>query len=508
MKHASHPYIYCVFPYLKTHGRIRLRGVEYRSSDDLDDLESEPREHLNTLRAMFFLGDGVQIRRMTCAYIPTGGDPVRQREAMRRAYEAQLLIGYLYSSPHPSGGVFLPAESSTLFILRPDRVPASLVWHEPGEGEVVAILREPRTSEAGFLEGYEGRRNDAGHLWVAQGSRVYPELPHQVLNLSQTLAEDVYRFLERDAHWAFRRPFLGEEFQQKTGGIRDRIFSGLEWYLRSCRHAIGESEALVHLAIALESLLRVPSGERLTERFKEAVLTLIGPVPRLDSWLDQFYTARSKAVHEGVPHELMYFAVDQGQLRKKQPSHGGEARIPHRSLIEYGRRIFRLCLTNLVSAAENAEAISLDKLFVHNGERIQAICRALGQKENPANNRLHEIEATVDELHEYQGILSEPHVGLDEVFAAARLIVDVFASSDPTLTDDARAAIASLRDEALKKAKGSEKLAAMGRLMQTLGGIRGTRTGHHDVVIRYLDYATGHAFKLRYLFAEQDGEGA
>ena len=76
--------------------------------------------------------------------------------------------------------------------------------------------------------------------------------------------------------------------------------------LKKLRGAISESEALVHLAIALESLLKVPSGERLTERFKDAVLTLVGPIPRLDSWLDQFYTARSKAVHEGVPHELMF----------------------------------------------------------------------------------------------------------------------------------------------------------------------------------------------------------
>ena len=505
MSDTPHPYIYAVFPYLKTRGRLRLRGIEFRSSDDLDDLAPVPREHLQALCAMFFLGDGVQIRRMTCASIPTGGDPSRQREAMKCAYEVQLLVGYLYSSPHPSGGVFLPAESSTLFIFRPDRVPASLAWHEPGEGEDVTILRQPRKSEIGFLEGYEGRRNDTAHLWVAEGSRVYPELPHQTLNLSQTLAEDVGRFLERDAYWAYRRLYLAEDFQQISGTVPDRLFSGLEWYLRSCRHAISESEALVHLAIALESLLRVPSGERLTERFKDAVLTLIGPVPRLDSWLDQFYTARSKAVHEGVPHELMFFAVDQDQLKKKQ-SQGGEPRIPHRSLLEYGRRIFRLCLTNLVSAAENAEAISLDELFVHNRERIQAILRTLAEKDKPPGNRLHKIEATVHELHEYQGVLDEPHVSFDEVFAVARLIAEVFSSSDPTLTDEARTAIASLREESAKKAKGSDKLAAMERLMQTLRDIGGTRTGHHDVVIRFLDYATGHAFRLRCLFQERDRE--
>src|SRR4051812_32800660 len=110
MNDTPHPYIYAVYPYLKTRGRIRLRGVEYRSCEDLDDVDPGAREHLKRLCAMFFLGDGVQIREMTCAYIPTGGDRSRQREVLRSAYEAQLLVGYLYSSPHPSGGVFLPAE--------------------------------------------------------------------------------------------------------------------------------------------------------------------------------------------------------------------------------------------------------------------------------------------------------------------------------------------------------------------------------------------------------------
>lgn len=498
MNDATHPYLYAVYPYLKTRGRLRLRGVEYRSCEDLDDVEPVAREHLERLCSMFFLEDGVQIRRMTCACIPTGGDRSQLRDALTSVYQAQLLVGYLYSSPHPSGGVFLPAECSTLFTFRPGRVPDSLVWHEVGDGEGIAILREPKTSDTGFIEGYEGRRNDAAHLWVAEGSRIYPELPHQTLNHSQSLADNVHQFLERDANWAFRRLYLGERFQQTTGPISDRIVSALEWYLRSCRDAISESEALVHLAIALESLLRIPSGERLTERFKDAVITLVGPVPRLDSWLDQFYTARSKAVHEGVPHELMFFAVDQDQLRKKHPQ-GGEGRIPHRSLLEYGRRIFRLCLVNIMSAAENAKAISLDKLFVHNGERIQSILRTLGRQEKPAGDRLREIAVSVQELHEYQGILNEPHVSLDEVFAAAHLIVDVFASSGLTLDEEAESAIAALSDEGVKKEKWSVKFAAMERASQALRGVDGTRMGDHDVVVRFLDYATSHTFKLRCL---------
>jgi hypothetical protein len=336
-------HIFFIFPYLKTRHRIRLRGVEFRSSSDLDDLDTEARDHLTKLCAMFFLGDGVQIRKMTCASIRTGGDRAFLRDTLRRVYETRLLIGYLYSSPRPMGGVFLSSESSSLFVFRPDRVASSLVWHEIGEGELTTLLRDPRKSETGFLEGYEGRRNDTAHLWVAEGSHIYPEIPHQALNFSQSLLDDVNRFLEREPHWAFRRLFLEEEHQHKPSEVRDRVFAGLEWYLRSCRKLISDSEALVHLAIALESLLKVPNGERLTERFKDAVLTLIGPVPRLDSWLDQFYTARSKAVHEGVPHELMFFAIDRELVKKAKRDDANV--IQHGSLIEYGRHIFRLCLT-------------------------------------------------------------------------------------------------------------------------------------------------------------------
>ena len=501
MSKNDYPYLFCVFPYLKTVRRLLLRGIEFRSNLDLEDIEAGPRENLTKLCAMFFLGDGVQIREMTCACIRTDGDESEAREGLRRVYEVQLLVGYLYSSPQPMGGVFLSSESSSLFVFRPDRVPALLVWHEPGEGAAVTLLRDPKESETGFLEGYEGRRNDTAYLWVAEGSRIFPEIPHQVLNLSQYLSENLLEFLGRDPNWAFRRLYLEEAYQQKAGEVRDRVFAGLEWYMRSCRASISESEALVHLAIALESLLKVPNGERLTERFKDAVLTLIGPVPRLDSWLDQFYTARSKAVHEGVPHELMFFATDRDPSRKSRRS--DESSIPHRPLIEYGRRIFRLCLTNLVSAAENADLVALDKLFVHNSERLQTILKTLNQRDKSPNDRLGDIEPLVDELHEYQGILAEPFVTVDAVLSTARLLCGVFVESGPTLSDEAKAALEMFQGDACKKAKKSEQLAAMKAAAQALRGIGGTRRGHHDVVTRFLDYAGGHAFQLRTWFEER-----
>ena len=169
--------IFCIFPYLKTNQRLRLRGVEFRSSSDLDDLDAEARDHLKTLCAMFFLGDGVQIREMTCASIQTGGDGAYLRDTLRRVHDTRLLIGYLYSSPQPMGGVFLPSESSSLFVFRPDRVVSSLVWHELDEGELTTLLREQRKSETGFLEGYEGSRNDTAHFGLLREAVFFPRCP-------------------------------------------------------------------------------------------------------------------------------------------------------------------------------------------------------------------------------------------------------------------------------------------------------------------------------------------
>jgi hypothetical protein len=88
-----------------------------------------------------------------------------------------------------------------------------------------------------------------------------------------------------------------------------RILTALAWYNRSTGVDIEESVALVNLAIAFESLLGLKAGEKVTERFMEAVNLLVGDVPRLDSWLTQFYRTRSQIVHEGQSSNLMFIAT-------------------------------------------------------------------------------------------------------------------------------------------------------------------------------------------------------
>ena len=120
--------VFAFFPYLITRERVRIRGIDFRSNQDIADLPADVQEHLTTLSQMFFLEDGVRIEQMICAYLELPKDKEEQEDTLRRLHETRLLVGYLYSHPHPSGGVFLPFENSTLFVFRLGDTPCNPGW--------------------------------------------------------------------------------------------------------------------------------------------------------------------------------------------------------------------------------------------------------------------------------------------------------------------------------------------------------------------------------------------
>src|SRR5256884_7463524 len=93
--------------------------------------------------------------------------------------------------------------------------------------------------------------------------------------------------------------------------LSDRL---LEWHNRSTAEEVDERVALLNLAIAFESLLNLES-DKVTGRFRETIMTLLGSSPRLDSWVDQFYNARSAVAHKGKTHHLMFYAMDWDKKR-------------------------------------------------------------------------------------------------------------------------------------------------------------------------------------------------
>jgi hypothetical protein len=163
------------------------------------------------------------------------------------------------------------------------------------EAEHHTILGEPIPIawDNDLAPGYDGMLNFIEHFWVVKGSRVYPPVPHITLNISQDLAADCGEFLQGGTGYELAR-LLTDDARH----IGERLFTALRWYNATNRAEASESEALVNLAIAFESLLDLPTGEK-TDRFVDSVSLLLGRVPRLKDWVRQFYDARSRVAHEG-----------------------------------------------------------------------------------------------------------------------------------------------------------------------------------------------------------------
>src|SRR5256885_805748 len=118
--------VFVIFPYLKTTNPILLRGIVFRSSDDLEGLSLEQQEHLKTLFAMFFLRNNLRIKRMIYACVELGEDAKINQNLEQRLYEAQILINYRYAS----GDLVLHQEHASMYTFTTTKVSPSLIWPE------------------------------------------------------------------------------------------------------------------------------------------------------------------------------------------------------------------------------------------------------------------------------------------------------------------------------------------------------------------------------------------
>jgi hypothetical protein len=470
------------FPYARTRGRCRIRGIEFRDIDDLDGLEQPVRSHAQTLGGMFYTCQGGRIAKPMFAAIAIP-DGKSLAVAHRALIEAQLLITYIYGAPHSSptatDDIFLSSECSTLFTFTPDRIVSSLARLTKSDAESGRIAAGDAESlpSSDFIEGYEGLRNQVVPLWVAEGSRIYPELPNICLNYSQYLDAHLEQFLSAAKNWPFRYVFGRNDLSHDN---QERVFSSLLWYSRSCRTSADPTERLLILAIALETLLALAKGERLTERFKEAVVTLVGPVPRLDEWLSQFYAARSTTVHKGSPGQLFF---------KTNPVH---ATLPHRALIVYGRRVFRICMTAVLTGALLTEESQIASLLIHNNERLDEICKLLATADKSALDRLLAVEQQVEELHECETItLLRLEENLDKLYGAARLLLKTYSDCKQVQNSEIDSALSAvvLSDRSTKARDVHDQLHKLMELLRHAVRVERKGSRQDEIALRFLEFA-------------------
>lgn len=493
--------LFAVLPYVKTSGPVVIRGIQFRSSTDLAGLPPSLQDQLTPLLSMFFLRDDLRILRMTYTCLESTLDQEHALQFLQRLHEAQTLIAYLYSAPHPtSGEPFLHLEHSSLYLLAPDKVSSSdaelnehlvedLASSASSPQENVPV--QPSTQLPRRVPGYTGRLNGNTFVSVAAGKRIYAPPPHFWLNVSQDLRHDLERIRYESRYWALNHIIAATDAAQPEA--QERVFTALDWHNLSTSMGISEDAALVYLAIAFESLLKLEPGEELSKRFKETILILLGPVPRLDSWLEQFYRARSKIVHEGMAPEVMFYATEKDRLSKVW--NGKEEAIAYRSLITYGRHIFRLCVNAILTGALLAEQSGLAALFVHNQQRLERICESLSNTSTPAEARLRSIAREVLALKEYQFDASKL-VRLETILGAGKRILQAFLDTNPVVSVEVATLLQNMHLDASTIDETSayvEQLLAEIRkpYQNTPQQLRGIQEDTLGVVWNFLEYAEG-----------------
>jgi hypothetical protein len=427
--------VFAIFPYLRTSHPVIIRNIQFRSSNDLEGLSPDQQTHLKNLFSMFFLRDDLHITQMVYTCLEFGDNLEKNDNLIPWLYESQILINYLYSIPHHSSGIpIMSSEDANLYIFQSKRFFSSNIWpSDPySDSRIENLAKDSRPSDQ-YVDGYEGLLNGRSYLWVIAGNRIYPPLPHFWLNVSQDLWHSIESFSRERHNWALVDLITGSE--NKNTEVEERIFTALKWHNRSTTIDVSEDVALLNLAIAFECLLNLEQNQKVTDRFSETVRILLGFVPRLDSWLEQFYKARSDIVHKGTSRKLMFYAVDLPHLKESNKGSNKETAIEYRTLTTYGRRIFRLCLNAILSGAKIAETSDLQSLFIHNKERLEKICQQLRQSTEKPEKRLRSVSKDIHDLVEYRGG-SAQHVKLETVIGAGKLILQTYLDTNPQLPED------------------------------------------------------------------------
>ena len=369
-----------VFPFLKTHGTVRLGSFIFRSTDDITGLDEEDSAHVREIADMLFLQDDLRVHSGSYAILPAI-DLEKVDSSVRELEDVQAIVAYCYSAPHPTfGSTFLCFEHASLAIFSPE--PVSIFMVRP---EYHVDLVGPRSKlipdQWHRVPGYQGRYNFRHPFWVIRGSRLYPPVPNIGLNISQDLASDIGQCLSE----ASKHRLLLELLQGARAETGVRVLRAIRWYNRANTLTSDDNEAVIHLAIAFETLLGLPKDAK-TDRFVDAVSLLLGRITRLRLWAEQFYDARSDVAHEGTTGRLDF--VPGGQKKV------ADAPLYH-SLLAYGRQIFQLCVGALLFGADLGARAGLREKLTTNQERFELICKTLDDNSQSIKDRFAGIHETV-----------------------------------------------------------------------------------------------------------------
>jgi hypothetical protein len=474
-----------VFPFLKTGRPIRLGGLTFRATKDIEGLPDEQAAAVTEINGLLYAQDDYRIANASYA-ITAALDLDRAPHNIPHLEDIHSVVAYLYSSFNVDfGKPFLPVEHATVVVFTPGVFSQYLVH------PVFNVVRNgaPVVADQDTVRGYAGLYNFRHHFWVTVGSRVYAPVPHPMLNIGQDLSVDIERAAGQVTYSALLRLL-----DKPHAPIASRALTALRWYASANREATEDYAVIVHLSIAFEALLGLPQSEK-TDRLVDSISLLLGRVPRLDTWARQFYDARSKIVHEGRADSLRFTAGD--------PAGKREAQL-YQSLFSYGSQIFRLCLGTLLVGAELAEAAALSETFVTNGERFAALCAILSDSQRGVEDKFDAAAKVVDAIERYR-FVGETGLQTKTMIGSIRLAARHLMASGIILEPTVHSAFTTMI-ECRGSQSGLAELEALRGLDEVLSNSQPAGIGSEDVVRRIVKVVWGYVFMHHYWLKKRHTE--
>ena len=477
-----------VFPFLKTSEPVSIGSFIFRSTDDPTDLAEEDAKHVTEIAGMLFLRDDLRIRSASYAMLPPLRDP-ESRVALQELENIQSIIAYCYSAPRFAfGDTFLTFEHAGVAIFSPEPVLIAMVRPQNHVELISESTVEPHQTD--HVPGYHGWYNFRQPFWVISGSRLYPPLQQLALNISQDLAKDVSTWFGR----APQHRFLMELLRQPTTAMATRVLTSLAWYNRANTEGIGDDAAILNLAIGFEALLSLPEDAK-SDRFKDAVSLILGRVPRLDVWADQFYKARCRVAHEGRAEVVRFIpADDPKRIDWRKCANEGPF---YQSLIAYGRQIFQLCVGTLMFGAHLAFRSGLPEKLETNQERFVQIHKTLGDQTLSVEERFAAIDRLVSIAATYQ--FAPESIHLDTILGAAQAAARTLLASTHLINPDVNAKTEKLAS-ANRSSDWYDVLTAVETLHTSMTTYATIPDGAEGVMYRFVEliwrYTFTHYFRL------------
>jgi hypothetical protein len=152
-----------------------------------------------------------------------------------------------------------------------------------------------------------------------------PCYTHEQKNLSDIFGNKLFQHLYLFADYLFTK----EEYP--------RFIRAIEWYNRSFYKPVGfdESEAIINLETAFESLFKVSDEQSGISQVKSGICYFLGSTPDLRTWVDEFWRTRNQIVHGDV--DIPSF--------KYKPLGSGAEYFRH---VRFARRVFAQCLQRII----------------------------------------------------------------------------------------------------------------------------------------------------------------